>query len=95
MTFQSSSIVPAKDGYALNGALTLNGVTRPVTLHVESNGLAVFQGDGTTHAGLSATGELRRSEFGIEFGIMPIGIDRLALADKVEFELEMQFVQPS
>jgi len=95
MTFQSSSIVPAKDGYALNGALTLNGVTRPVTLHVESNGLAVFQGDGTTHAGLSTTGELRRSEFGIEFGIMPIGIDRLALADKVEFELEMQFVQPS
>ena len=30
---------------------------------------------------------------GIEFA--PIGLDRLALADKVEFELDMQFVQPS
>jgi len=37
---------------------------------------------------LTATGESRRSEFGTKFGIMQIGIDRLALADKVEFELQ-------
>src|ERR1700738_1528902 len=65
-----------------------------VTLTGESNGRVVSPADGRPHFGLSAVGELRRSEFGIEFGIMPIGIDRLALADKVAFELEMQFVQP-
>jgi polyisoprenoid-binding protein YceI len=94
MTFQSTRITPVAEGYTMAGELTLNGVTRPVTLEVESNGLAVFPGDGRTHFGLSATGELRRSEFGIEFGILPIGVDRLALADRVAFELEMQFVQP-
>jgi polyisoprenoid-binding protein YceI len=94
MAFQSTRIEPADDGYTMSGDLTLNGVTRSMTFQVESNGLAVFPATGRTHFGLSAVGELRRSEFGIEFGIMPIGIDRLALADKVAFELELQFVQP-
>jgi polyisoprenoid-binding protein YceI len=94
MTFRSTAIAPVEAGYTMDGQLTLNGITRPMTLQVESNGLAVFPRDGRTHVGLSAAGELRRSEFGIEFGIMPIGVDRLALADKVSFELEMQFVQP-
>ena len=94
MTFRSTRIEPADDRYTMTGDLTLNGITRSVTLDVESNGLVVVPADGRTHFGLSAVGELRRSEFGIEFGLMPIGIDRLALADKVAFELEMQFVQP-
>jgi polyisoprenoid-binding protein YceI len=94
MTFRSTRIEPVADGYTMTGDLTLNGITRSVTLDVESNGLVVVPANGRTHFGLSAVGELRRSEFGIEFGIMPIGIDRLALADKVAFELEMQFVQP-
>ena len=93
MTFRSTRIEPA-DGYTMTGDLTFNGITRSVTLDVESNGLVVVPADGRTHFGLSAVGELRRSEFGIEFGIMPIDIDRLALADKVAFELEMQFLQP-
>ncbi|HEV7666361.1 MAG TPA: YceI family protein [Chloroflexota bacterium] len=94
ISFHSASIDPSADGYTMSGDLTLNGITRVVTLNVESNGLAVFPGDGKTHAGLSATGELRRSEFGIEFGMMPLGVDRLALADVVSFELEMQLVEP-
>jgi polyisoprenoid-binding protein YceI len=94
MTFRSTRIEPVDDGYAMTGDLTLNGITRSVTLDVESNGLVDVPADGRTHFGLSAVGELRRSEFGIEFGIMPIGIDRLALADKVAFELDMQFVRP-
>src|ERR1700682_4382070 len=94
MTFRSTRIEPAADGYTMTGDLTLNGITRSVTLDVESNGLVVVPADGRTHFALSAVGELRRSEFGIEFGLMPIGIDRLALADKVAFELEMQFLQP-
>ena len=94
MTFRSTRIEPADGGYTMTGDLTLNGITRSVTLDVESNGVVAVPADGRTHFGLSAVGELRRSEFGIEFGIMPIGIDRVALADKVAFELEMQFVQP-
>jgi hypothetical protein len=36
---------------------------------------------------------LRRSD--LDFALKPLGLDRLVLADKVEFELDMQFVQQS
>src|SRR4030088_1483867 len=91
MTFRSTRIEPVGGSYTMSGDLTLKGVTRAVTLEVQSNGLAASP-DGRTRFGLNATGALRRSDFGIEFA--PIGLDRLALADKAAFELDMQFVQP-
>ena len=91
MTFRSTRIEPVGGRYTMSGDLTLKGVTRAVTLEVQSNGVAPL--DGRTRFGLSATGELRRGD--LDFGLMPLGIDRLVLADKVEFELDMQFVQPS
>jgi polyisoprenoid-binding protein YceI len=92
MTFRSTRIEPLGGSYTMSGALTLKGVTRAVTLEVQSNGLAASP-DGRTRFGFSATGELRRAD--LDFGLMPLGVDRLILADKVEFELEMQFVQPA
>src|SRR6202165_6086070 len=68
MTFRSTRIEPVDDAYTMTGHLTLNGPPRSVPLDVESNGLVVVPADGRTHFGLSAVGELRRSEFGIEFG---------------------------
>src|SRR3982074_3149286 len=91
MTFRSTRIEPVGGSYSMTGDLTLKGVTRAVTLEVESTGLAASP-DGRTPFGLGAAGGPRRSDFGIEFA--PSGLDRLALADKVEFELDMQFVQP-
>src|ERR1700730_5885670 len=72
MTFRSTRIEPVDDGYTMIGDLTLNGVTRRGTNLSDSTGLLVVPADGRTHFGLSAVGEVRRSEFGIEFGIMPI-----------------------
>jgi polyisoprenoid-binding protein YceI len=93
MRFVSTSITPSVDGYALTGDLTINGITRSVTLRVEFHGLEQYMGT-ELHAGFSAEGELRRSEFGIDFGILPLGGDRLALADVVKIELDVQFVAP-
>ena len=31
---------------------------------------------------------------GIDFGMMPMGGDKLMLADKVPFELDLQFLEP-
>jgi polyisoprenoid-binding protein YceI len=92
MTFRSTRIEPVGGGYTMSGDLTLKGVTRAVTLAVQSNGLAAWP-DGRTRFGLRTTGELRRSD--LEFGLRPLGLDRLVLADKVAFVLDMQFVQPS
>ncbi|MGH8995370.1 MAG: YceI family protein, partial [Acidimicrobiales bacterium] len=77
MRFQSGRITETADGYRMAGELSINGTTRPIELPVEFNGLERFQGT-ELHAGFAAQGELRRSEFGIDFGILPLGGDKLA-----------------
>jgi hypothetical protein len=59
-----------------------------------SNSTASRRSKDEQHAGFSAEGELRRRDYGIDFGVLPIGADRLALADIVRFELDLQFVEP-
>src|SRR4030081_1866535 len=76
MTFRSTRIEPVGGSYTMSGDLTLKHVTRPVTLEVQSNGLAALP-DGRTRFGLSATGELRRTE--LDFALKPLGLDRLVL----------------
>jgi polyisoprenoid-binding protein YceI len=94
MVFRSVSISETGDDYALAGELTLNGITKPVTLDVEFNGVETHPGDGMPHAGFTATGELDRDDFGIDFN-MPLGMDKLALGKKVKVELDLQFIAPA
>lgn len=94
MTFRSTAVRPQGEGeYQLEGELTINGVTRPVSLDVEFNGVEVFPGDQKTHAGFSASGEVNRDDFGVDFN-MPLGMDKMALGQKVRIELELQFIAP-
>jgi polyisoprenoid-binding protein YceI len=94
MRFISTALTGAAEAWQLTGDLTLNGRTHPVTLAVEFNGAETFPGDGKQHVGFSAAGTLRRSMYGIEFGLMPLGAGKLALGDEVQVELEIQFVAP-
>jgi len=94
MQFVSTSVTPFDDGYVMAGDLTLNGITRPLELPVEFHCVEEYMGN-ELHAGFSGQGELRRSEFGIDFGLLPLGGDRLALADVVKIELDVQFVAPA
>jgi polyisoprenoid-binding protein YceI len=94
MTFRSTGIRAAGEGeYALDGELTLNGVTRPITLEVEFNGVETFPADGSTHAGFSATTTVNRDDYGIDFNL-PLGMGNFALGKKIAVELELQFVAP-
>ena len=94
MRFVSVGIEGADEEWMLRGDLTLNGRTRPVALDVEFNGIEEFPGANRVHAGFTATGAIRRSEFGIEFGMLKIGADKLALGDEVKIELDFEFIQP-
>ena len=94
MTFRSTAVVRADEGYEMRGDLTINGITRPITFEVEFHGTEVFPGDQSTHAGFSATGQLRRSDYGIDFGLA-LGGDKVMLGDKIKLELDLQFVAPS
>ncbi|MGZ6964242.1 MAG: YceI family protein, partial [Acidimicrobiia bacterium] len=86
-------VTGAGEDYELAGDLTIAGITKPLTLEVEFHGTEIFPGDQTTHAGFSATGQIKRSDFGIDFGIIP-GAEKLMLGDKIKIELDLQFVAP-
>jgi len=66
MTYRSTGVRQHGDGYVLDGELTLKGVTKSVPLTLELNG---FGPDpyGGTRAGFSATGELNRRDFNVNF----------------------------
>jgi polyisoprenoid-binding protein YceI len=93
MTFRSTSITGQGENYELAGDLTIAGVTKPVTFDVEFNGSEIFPGDQSTHAGFTATGQIKRSDYGIDFGIIA-GAEKLMLGDKIKIELDLQFVAP-
>ncbi|MEV8313151.1 YceI family protein [Streptomyces sp. NPDC059900] len=87
MTFRSTRVLGKEDEWSLEGELTIGDVTRPVTLAVEFGGLQAFPGSDRRHAGFEATGEIKRSDFGLDFGAGLLG-------DVVKIQLDMQFLEP-
>ncbi|MGI9603488.1 MAG: YceI family protein [Acidimicrobiales bacterium] len=90
MVFRSTGVRAHDDQFDLDGELTVNGTTRPVTLALEFHGVAEDP-YGATRAGFSATADISRSEFGIDFQV-PLDAGRLLVGDKVSIELEIQAV---
>ncbi len=89
MTFVSTSV--SED--TMVGELSINGVTKQVELDLEFHGVVV-DGYGMTRAGFSAEGEIKRSDFGIDFN-MPVGMDGMLISDKVKINLEGELVPAS
>ena len=89
MTFRSTGVRGGADEWVLDGDLTIGDVTRPIAFDVELGGVADFV-DGTRHAGFEAKGELRRKDFGIDFGPL-----NALLGDVVKIELDLEFIEPS
>lgn len=86
MTFNSTAVTAT----SLTGDLSINGVTKSVEFDLEFHGVVV-DGYDTTRAGFSASGQISRSDFGIDFN-MPIGLDGMMVGDKITIELEIQAV---
>lgn len=87
-TFRATSIVvdPSDPTEAdVTGDLTLHGVTRPVTLEVQFNQAGPSMGN-TYKVGFDGEATIKRSEFGMTFGVPNIG-------DEVELHIEGEFVK--
>jgi len=88
VTFTSTSIKPAgsPNKYKLTGNLTLNGVTKPVTLDLWYRGTITNPSSKAPDAGFSVTGSINRSDFtfGSKFG-SPM------LSDEVDFKASGEF----
>ncbi|MCI3277251.1 YceI family protein [Streptomyces cylindrosporus] len=87
MSFRSTRVSGQGEDWSMEGDLTIGDVTRPVTLAVEFGGAVDSPVDQRKHAGFEATGEIRRSDYRLDFGAGFLG-------DVVKVHLDMQFVEP-
>ena len=84
--FVSTSVVIDDDGdeAKVTGNLTLGGVTKPVTLDVDFHGAGTNPYNKKATIGFEAEGKIRRSDFGIAYGIP-------AVSDEVELTIHAAF----
>jgi polyisoprenoid-binding protein YceI len=96
ITFRSTKIeVTAPNATRVTGNLDLHGVTRPVTLDAKFNGgYAGHPLDPHARIGFSARGTLKRSEFGVAYGVPPAG-STFGVGDEIEVIIETEFSGPA
>lgn len=84
--FVSTSVVARGQKARIIGNLTLNNVTRPVTLDAEFYGAGKMpeRMGGKENVGFRAKGRIKRSEFGLGFGVPMVG-------DEVELDISAAF----
>ena len=64
-TFKSTKVVATDNGFDVIGDLTLHGVTRAITLHMEPPSKEQIGMDNKPHRGFAATASLHRHDFGL------------------------------
>ena len=84
--FVSTAVVTTGQKARIRGRLTLNGVTRPVTLDATFYGAGKLPAamGGKENIGFTATGTILRSQFGLTTGIPMVG-------DQVQLEISAAF----
>ena len=88
VSFESTELAPAGRNWKLTGDLTIRGVTKPVTFDLAFEGGA-SDPYGNTKAGFTATGEIDRREWGLEWNV-PLESGGVLVSEKfkVEFDVE-------
>ena len=90
-SFRSTGVTPKGQGsgaYVLDGEFTLKGVTKPISLALEFNGVNPGMGHGEV-AGFEASVVLNRKDFGIDID-MPLETGGAVVGDKVTITLEIE-----
>jgi polyisoprenoid-binding protein YceI len=93
MSFRSTGIREDGGDYLLDGELSLKTVTKPVTLKLELGGFGP-DAYGGYRAGFTATGEIKRSDFGVDFNAV-LETGGVVVGDKVSLSLEIELVRNS
>ena len=87
-TFVSTGVRADGDKYVVDGDFTLKGVTRPISLNLEFNGVNPGMGHGEV-AGFEASVVLNRKDFGIDID-MPLETGGAVVGDKVTISLDIE-----
>lgn len=82
--FVSTSVKASGTTATIMGNLTLKGVTKPVTLHARFTGAGINPMAKKMNVGFAATTTIKRSDFGISYGI-PMVSDEVKLTINAAF----------
>jgi polyisoprenoid-binding protein YceI len=79
----------------IHGTLTVLGVSRPIVLNATFNGgyAGMANMDPNARIGFSAHGTVKRSEFGMSFGIPAAGTS-IGVGDAIDVSIEAEFTGP-
>lgn len=90
-TFTSAGVTRDGDGYVLEGDFTLKGITKPISLKGEFNGVNPGMGHGAV-AGFEASVVLNRKDFGIDLDLA-LDTGGSVVGDKVTVTLDIEAVK--
>lgn len=83
-TFTSTSVQSSGNSATITGDLTIKGITKPITLDAKLYGAGVNMMSKKLNVGFTATGTLKRSDFGLGYGVP-------AIADQVDLKISAAF----
>jgi polyisoprenoid-binding protein YceI len=92
LTFHSESITKKSDSeFEVSGIMNIKGVEKPIVLSMDYAGIAVDP-YGQTKAGMSLTGKVKRSDFGLTWSAVTEA-GNIVLADDIHLNCEIQLVK--
>jgi polyisoprenoid-binding protein YceI len=92
LTFKSTSVKKTDDGFAATGDLTIHGVTKPVTLEVETPSAQSKDPWGNTRIGASATAKINRKDFGLNWNAA-LEAGGVLVGEQVKISIEVSLIQ--
>lgn len=93
MTFVSKKVVAdGKNEWKVTGDLTLRGVTKEVTLDVESAGVEAKDPWGNLRTGASAETTIKRGDFGLTFNA-PLETGGFMLGEDVHVHMDVELIK--
>jgi polyisoprenoid-binding protein YceI len=91
LEFRSTSIEARGGDYVLHAEMTIRGVTRSVDFDLEFGGVGADPW-GNTRVGFSATTEINRKDFGLEWNVA-LEAGGVLVGEKVKIELDVEAVK--
>jgi polyisoprenoid-binding protein YceI len=92
MSYRSRAVRWDGDDLVVDGDLTLHGVTREVPLALEVHGFQEHTPFGDARVGFSATADINRSDFGVDFNL-PMDDGGVVVGDRVRINLEIEAIR--
>lgn len=89
MTFTSTAVRSAGDSWVLSGNLTIREVTKPIEIELEFLGFDPTGLQGEQRIGFDARTSIRRSDFGVSFGVATDG-SKIVVGDQIDIHLEIE-----